>query len=168
MATVGGDTLIQPYRAVNMFLKIQGDVRLSVSFSFLYFLKSAARPASKSCFICSATCLSTCALFVTDETPASHSGEEEHRWFSLQDQARREEETWSDRLGDAPDDALRDQREHRREVEADGHLDVALEALPPFPLPLRVHEASDGERQVRRHGVAVQTIQLVICLLVPQ
>lgn len=71
----------------------------------------------------------------------------------------------SDRLADASDDALGNQGEHRREVEADGHLDVASEALPPLPLPLRVHQASDGEGQVRRHGVAVQTIQLVVRLL---
>jgi len=69
----------------------------------------------------------------------------------------------TDRLADASDDALRDHGEHRREVEAYGHLDVAPEALPP--LSLRVHQASDCEGEVRRHGVAVQTVQLVVCLL---
>ena len=59
----------------------------------------------------------------------------------------------TDRLADASDDALRDHGEHRREVEAYGHLDVAPEALPP--LPLRVHQAPDCEGEVRRHGVAV-------------
>lgn len=61
---------------------------------------------------------------------------------NLQEQIRSE----SDRLADASDDALRDHGEHRREVEADGHLDVAPEALPP--LPLRVHQAPDGEGEV--------------------
>jgi len=64
------------YRAVKCeCLKIQGEVRLSVSFSLVYLLKSAASPVSKSCFICSASCRSTCALF-TDQI--SVNSEKEH------------------------------------------------------------------------------------------
>lgn len=40
---------------------------------------------------------------------------------------------------------------------------MALQALPP--LTLRVHQAPDGECEVRRHGVAVQTVELVVYLL---
>lgn len=132
----------------------QGDVRFSVSFSFLYFLKSAARPVSKSCFICSASCLSTCTM-ITDQN-ARQSFEENTDDFT------RATAQNADRLADAFDDAFRDQREHRREVEPDAHLDVPLEAL--LALPLRVQRAADGQGEVRRHGIAVQAVQLVVRL----
>lgn len=67
------------------------------------------------------------------------------------------------RLADASDDALRHQREHRRQVEADAHLDVAPQALPP--LRPRVQRPADGQGEVRRHRVAVQPVQLVVRLL---
>jgi hypothetical protein len=143
-------------------LKFQGELRLSVSFSLLYLLKSAASPVSKSCFICSASCLNTCTV-ITDQTPVSpERKKKKHPLILLQKQARSN----SDRLADASDDAFRDQCERRREVEADAHLDVAPEALPA--LPLRVQDAADGQGEVRRHGAAVQPSQLVVCLRAAQ
>lgn len=58
---LGKDLLFLKWNAWKNF---QGVVFFSVSFSLLYLLKSAARPLSKSCFICSASCLSTCTMII--------------------------------------------------------------------------------------------------------